>query len=313
MTDMAISTRGLTKRYGEARGIVDVDLHVPSGEIFGFIGPNGSGKSTTIRLLLDLIRPTGGTASVLGLDCQTRSLEIRRKIGYVAGELALYRNQTGRQAIDYFASLRRLPDTRYADELAERFRADLDRPIGKLSTGNKQKIGVIVALMHKPELLILDEPSTGLDPLVQQDFQEVLREARDEGRTVFLSSHTLSEVERVTDRVGIIREGRLIVVERLADLKARAIRQLEFEFRSPVAGDLFDGVDGVRQVRVDGHLVTVAIEGEVDAAVRAATAHPIVGIRSIDADLEEIFLTYYRDRSGADPRAETMSGVGDVR
>jgi ABC-2 type transport system ATP-binding protein len=295
MTGLAIETRALTKRYGSARGISDVDLNVPEGEIFGFLGPNGAGKSTTIRVLLDLIRPTAGSASVLGLDSQASSLEIRARIGYVPGELALYGSQTGAQAIAYFSSLRDGNGRAHAHELAERFRADLHRPIAKLSTGNKQKIGLIVGLMHRPELLILDEPSTGLDPLVQQEFQAVLREARDEGRTVFLSSHTLAEVERVTDRVGIIREGRLIVVERLTDLKARAVRHLEFDFAEPIPPTLFDGVAGVREARVEGASANVTVEGPVDAVIRAAARQTIVDVRSIEADLEEIFLTYYRD------------------
>jgi len=312
MTDYAIQTHDLAKQYGKARGIVDVDLEVPRGEIFGFLGPNGSGKSTTIRLLLDLIRPTSGSAQVLGLDCQTASLEIRRRTGYIPGELALYRNQSGRQAIDYFASLRNHQDTTYAYELAERFGTDLARPIGKLSTGNKQKVGLILALMHKPELLVLDEPSTGLDPLVQQEFQAVLREARAEGRTVFLSSHTLDEVERVTDRVGIIREGRLIVVERLTDLKAKAVRHLDFDFGLPVPERLFEGVAGVRSVSIQGFSAKVSVEGAVDAVIRAAATLPIVDVRSIEADLEEIFLAYYRGNGSPDATGSAASEVTHV-
>jgi ABC-2 type transport system ATP-binding protein len=310
--DLAVETKGLTKYYGANRGILEVSLAVPRGEIFGFLGPNGSGKSTTIRLLLDLLRPTAGSARVLGRDVREDSIEIRRRTGYVPGELALYASQTGLRAIRYFAGLRGGIDTSYAFELAERFRADLDRPIGKLSTGNRHKVAIVLALMHRPELLVLDEPSTGLDPLVQQEFQEVLRETRNEGRTVFLSSHTLAEVERVTDRIGIIREGRLIVVERLSDLKARAIRHLEFEFDRPVPDGLFDGLAGVRDVRVSGHVVNVAVEGAVDPVVRAAIALPIVNVSSVEADLDEIFLAYYRGNGvPADaPRDEEAARVG---
>ncbi len=302
-TGLAVETRDLTKRYGRNRGILEVSLEVPRGEIFGFLGPNGSGKSTTIRLLLDLIRPSSGSARVLDLDVQTDSLEIRRRTGYVPGELALYGNQSGARAIRYFAGLRGGIDTTYAFELAERFRSDLDRPIGKLSTGNKHKVAIVLALMHKPELLVLDEPSTGLDPLVQQEFQEVLRETRAEGRTVFLSSHTLAEVERVTDRVGIIREGRLIVVERLSDLKSKAVRHLEFEFDRPVPPGMFDGVDGVRDVRIEGRVANISVEGVVDPVVRAASALTIVNVSSVEADLDEIFLAYYRGEGA--PMAET--------
>ncbi|MFH1689579.1 MAG: ABC transporter ATP-binding protein [Candidatus Eisenbacteria bacterium] len=312
MSGFAIETRGLTKRYGEHRGIIEVSLEVPEGEIFGFLGPNGAGKSTTIRLLLDLIRPTSGSASVLGLGSQTDSLEIRRRSGYVPGELALYDNQTGQQAIRWFAGLRGGIDTSYAFELAERFRADLDRPVGKLSTGNKHKVAIIIALMHRPELLILDEPSTGLDPLVQQEFQAVLRETRAEGRTVFLSSHTLSEVERVTDRVGIIREGRLVVVERLTDLKTKAVRHLEFEFDQPAQEGMFAGLEGVREARIEGRIANVAVSGAVDLVVRAAAALPIVNIRSIEADLDEIFLAYYRANGTPPPTVTETPEVGNV-
>ncbi len=306
-TGLAVDTRELTKWYGTNRGILDVSLEVPRGEIFGFLGPNGSGKSTTIRLLLDLIRPSSGSARVLDLDVDTDSLEIRRRTGYVPGELALYGNQSGLAAIRYFAGLRGGIDTTYAFELAERFRADLDRPIGKLSTGNKHKVAIVLALMHRPELLVLDEPSTGLDPLVQQEFQAVLRETRDEGRTVFLSSHTLAEVERVTDRVGIIREGRLVVVERLSDLKAKAVRHLEFEFDGPVPAGLFDGVEGVREVRIEGRVANVSVEGVVDPVVRAASALTIINVSSVEADLDEIFLALYRgegDTTTAPPPEE---------
>ncbi len=308
VSTMAIETRELTKSYGGNRGIIDVTLEVPRGEIFGFLGPNGAGKSTTIRLLLDLIRPSSGHASVLGFDAQAESQEVRRRTGYVPGELALYANQTGTKAIHYFAGLRGGVDTAYAFQLAERFRADMERPIGKLSTGSKHKVALIMALMHRPELLVLDEPSTGLDPLVQQEFQAVLRETRDEGRTVFLSSHTLSEVERVTDRVGIIREGRLIVVERLADLKAKAIRHLEFEFDRPAPPDLFDGVAGVRSAHIEGSVADVAIEGIVDGVVRAAATLPIINVRSIEADLDEIFLEFYRNGGRADAGEDSHVG-----
>lgn len=309
--ELAIATDRLSKWYGRNRGIVEVSLEVPKGEIFGFLGPNGSGKSTTIRLLLDLIRPSAGSARVLGMDVGADSLEIRRRTGYVPGELALYGRQSGRDAIHYFAGLRGGVDTTYAFQLAERFRADLGRPIGKLSTGNKHKVAIVLALMHRPELLVLDEPSTGLDPLVQQEFQAVLRETRAEGRTVFLSSHTLAEVERVTDRVGIIREGRLIVVERLSDLKAKAVRHLEFEFTRPVPPDLFNGVEGVRDARVEGRIANISVEGAVDSVVRAATALSIVNVSSVEADLDEIFLAYYRgDTEPGAPRREEASRVG---
>lgn len=295
----AIRTSSLTKRFGDLVAVNDLDLAVHTGEIFGFLGPNGAGKSTTIRVLLDQLRATSGTATVLGHDSHAESLEARRRIGYLPGELALYPKLTGRQTIEYFAKIRGGVDMAFVDELAERLGADLSRKAGEYSTGNRQKIGLIQAFMHKPELLILDEPNAGLDPLVQQTFHTMVREAREEGRTVFLSSHTLSEVERVADRVGIIRGGRLAVVERIDVLKRKAIRRLDFEFAAPVPVGLFDGVGGVHEVNIDGVHAHVAYEGGVHPILTAATVREVINLHSRDADLEEIFLAYYRG-SGTD-------------
>lgn len=299
--DEAIRTSGLTKRFGDFTAVDDLDLTVQSGEIFGFLGPNGAGKSTTIRMLLDQLRPSDGAANVLGLDIREDSIDIRRRIGYIPGDLALYPKMTGRATIDYFASLRGGVDPAYVDQLAERLQADLSKKVGDYSTGNRQKIGLIQAFMHRPELLILDEPNAGLDPLVQQTFQEMLREVRDEGRTVFLSSHTLSEVERVADRVGIIRHGRLVVVERIDALKRKAISRLEFEFADKVTADLFVGVEGVHDVEIEGVHAKVAYTGSVNAVLAAAMRYEVIGLHSRDADLEEIFLTFYRDTDEAAP------------
>jgi ABC-2 type transport system ATP-binding protein len=295
MTVAAIRTSALTKHFGDLAAVDGLDLEVNTGEIFGFLGPNGAGKSTTIRVLLDQLRPTSGQAHVLGLDTRERSLEIRRQIGYVPGDLSLYPKLTGKQTIDYFARLRGGVDMAYVDELAERLETDLSRKIGESSTGNRQKIGLIQAFMHKPALLILDEPNAGLDPLVQQTFHEMLREVRAEGRTAFLSSHTLSEVERVADRVGIIRHGRLVVVERIDELKRKAIRRLDFEYAEPVPLKLFAGVAGVRAADIHGVFAEVSYEGSVNPVLQAAMTHQVVNLHSRDADLEEIFLAYYRD------------------
>jgi len=296
--EAAIRTSALTKCFGDLAAVDGLDLEVNTGEIFGFLGPNGAGKSTTIRLLLDQLRPTSGRASVFGLDIRERSLEIRQQIGYVPGDLSLYPKLTGRQTIDYFAGLRGGVDMLYVDELAERLDADLSRKVGDYSTGNRQKIGLIQAFMHKPALLILDEPNAGLDPLVQQTFQEMLREVRADGRTVFLSSHTLSEVERVADRVGIIRHGRLVVVERVDELKRKAIRRLDFEYAEPVPAELFAGVEGVRAADIHGVFAEVSYEGSVNTVLQAAMTREVVNLHSRDADLEEIFLAYYRDDGG---------------
>ena len=297
----AIVTRGLSKRYGSNRGIEDVDLTVQPGEVFGFLGPNGAGKTTTIRLLLDLIRPTSGTAEVLGRDAWRDSVEVRRRVGYLPAELALYDGLTGQQVVRYLANLRGDVDRDRVRALAERFGADLSRPVRELSTGNKRKVAIVQAFMHDPELLILDEPTSGLDPLVQAEFQRLLREVSDAGATVFLSSHTLDEVDRVADRVGIMREGRLVVVEDLAVLKRIAVRRIELEFADPVGRDLFDGVDGVREVTVEDRVARLAVEGGLDALIKAAATQRVVDLRSPDVDLEEVFLGYYRGDADRSP------------
>lgn len=306
----AIRTVGLTKKFGDLVAVNDVDLAVRTGEIFGFLGPNGAGKSTAIRVLLDQLRASSGSAVVLGHDSHEESLEIRRRIGYVPGDLSLYPKLTGRQTIEYFAGIRGGVDMGFVDELAERLEADLSRKVGEYSTGNRQKIGLIQAFMHNPELLILDEPNAGLDPLMQQTFQAMLREVRDEGRTVFLSSHTLSEVERVADRVGIIRHGKLVVVERIDELKRKAIRRLEFEFAEPVPTDVFAHVDGVHDVEIHGVHARIAYEGSVSPVLKAATVHDVLNLNSRDADLEEIFLAYYRDTDDTSPRKPGAGHVG---
>ncbi len=292
----AIQTTGLTKDYGEGRGLFGLDLDVRRGEILGFLGPNGAGKSTTMRLLLDLIKPTSGSAMLLGLDSRADSLEVRRRVGFLPGDLVLYPTLTGSAMLDYLGELRGGVDRRLRDELVERFDAELDRPLRELSTGNRQKLGLIQAFMHEPELLILDEPIAGLDPLVQQSFHTLLQEVAAEGRTVFLSSHTLSEVERVADRVAILRRGRLVVVDSLERLRGIAVQRLEIEFAgdAPSAEEL-RAVPGVREAAVEGRHLVVAFEGSADALVKVIATHEVRSIRSRDDDLEEIFLHYYRD------------------
>ena len=236
--EIAIQAEGLTKHYGDVRALVDLDLDVYSGEVFGFLGPNGAGKTTMIRTILDEIRPTAGTALILGMDSHESSVEIRNHIGYVPGDLTMYPNLTGKDTLTYFANLRGGVDWGHVDTLAERLDADLTKKIGDLSTGNRQKVGLIQAFMNEPEVLIMDEPSTGLDPLVQREFQSMMREAVAGGSTVFLSSHTLSEVQRVADRVGIIREGKLVVVETVADLRSKAIRRVARQIAMALSKEL---------------------------------------------------------------------------
>jgi ABC-2 type transport system ATP-binding protein len=293
--EAVIATAGLSKDYGAGRGVFELDLEVERGEIFGFLGPNGAGKSTTMRLLLDLIRPTSGSARVLGRDVNRESVEIRRRVGFLPGDMALYPKLTGRAVLAYFADLRGGVDERVRDSLVERFDADIDRPVHELSTGNRQKLGLIQAFMHEPELLILDEPIAGLDPLVQQSFHALLREVAAEGRTVFLSSHTLSEVERVTQRLAILRRGRLVVVDSLENLRKVAAQRLEIEFAGAVDGNEFRTLPGVTEVQAHGWTLTIGFEGAADPVVKAAAAHEVLAIRPREEDLEEIFLRYYED------------------
>jgi ABC-2 type transport system ATP-binding protein len=295
----AIATSGLTKDYGSGRGLFGLDLEVSGGEVFGFLGPNGAGKSTAMRLLVDLIKPTSGSARVLGLDTVTDSLEIRRRIGFLPGDLAMYAKLTGRAMLDYLGELRGGVDARTRDALVERFDADINRPIHELSTGNRQKLGLVQAFMHEPELMILDEPIAGLDPLVQQSFHALLGEVSAQGRTVFLSSHTLSEVERVTQRLAILREGRLVVVDSLENLRKVAVQRLEIEFAEPVDPGEFRALHGVTEVHADGATLTVGFEGSADAVVKAAAAHEVLAVRPREEDLEDIFLHYYRSESVA--------------
>jgi beta-exotoxin I transport system ATP-binding protein len=248
-----------------------------------------------MRLLLDLIKPTSGSARLLGLDSQAESLAIRRRVGFLPGELALYPGLSGAAMLDYLAELRGGVDVKVRNALAERFDADLGRRIRELSTGNRQKLGLIQAFMHEPELVILDEPIAGLDPLVQQSFHALLREVAARGQTVLLSSHTLSEVERVADRVAILRRGRLVVVDSLVSLRQVAVQRLEVEFAGALPRpEEIASVPGVREVALEGERLIVAFEGSADALVKAIAAHEVRSIRSKDDDLEEIFLRYYR-------------------
>jgi ABC-2 type transport system ATP-binding protein len=292
-----IRMRGLTKFYGTKRGIVDVDLEVYAGEIFGYLGPNGSGKSTTIRLLLDLIRPTRGSAEVLGHDAHKAPLDAKRQIGFLPGEMALYERMTGHDMLRYFAYLRGMPDLGDADALAERLEADLSRPIRSLSRGNKQKVGIVQALMHRPALAILDEPSSGLDPLVQQEFYRILREVRADGRTVFLSSHVLAEVEHTADRVAILSTGHPVVISGLAELKAQALRKIELYFSAPVSPQEFSRLPSVRGVRAENSMLELVVEGSVDDIIKVASRYHVENVISREQDLEEVFLTYYANET----------------
>ena len=300
-----IQTEKLTKSYGEHRGIIDVDLTVNQGEVFGFLGPNGAGKTTTIRTALDLIRPTSGRALVFGIESSADPVAIHRRIGYIPGEFTLYDRLTGGQTIQYFANLRGGVDAAYQRSLIERFDIDPGRKYKELSKGNKQKIGLVIALQHQPELLILDEPTSGLDPLVQQSFYELVREARDEGRTVFLSSHILSEVERTADRVAIIREGRLVKVGSVESLRDLAHHQVELRFSGPVPATEFQSLPGVSEVVADDHVLRMRVSGAITPVVRAAAGYELLDFVSREPTLEETFLAEYGQGSATSTNGPT--------
>ncbi|MGI5274307.1 ATP-binding cassette domain-containing protein [Nonomuraea sp. CA-218870] len=295
-----VLAEGLTKYYGGRRGLEDLDLEIQPGEIFGYLGPNGSGKTTTIRLLLDVIRPTRGRVTVLGAG--SREAAVRARIGYLPGELVLEGREKAHDYLRFLGRVRGGVPHGRIEELAERLGADLGVPMAKLSKGNKQKVGLIQAFMHEPELLILDEPTGGLDPLVQQEFLAMLREVRLAGRTVLMSSHVLAEVEHVSDRVGIVRAGRLVAVENVAALREKAVRRVELHFDAPVPPEAFAGLPGVRDLRVEGASVRCTIDGRPDALVKAAARFTVVHLVSAEPDLEEIFLTYYGEEGRHDDR-----------
>jgi ABC-2 type transport system ATP-binding protein len=293
-----IATERLTKTYGPHRGISELDLEVREGEIFGFLGPNGAGKTTTMRVLVDLIRPTSGRAEVFGIETTSDPVAIHRRLGYLPGEFDLYDRLTGADTIEYFANLRGGVDRGYAAGLIERLDLDPSRRFKEYSKGNKQKVGLVVALQHRPDLLILDEPTSGLDPLVQQTFFELVREARGEGRTIFLSSHIIAEVDRTCDRVAIIREGRLVQVDSIEAIRRLAFHHVELTFRAPVAPAVFSGIDGVTDVEVDGPVVRMRVNGPIGAVIAAAVPHGLVDVVSREPNLEDVFLAQYGVQDG---------------
>jgi ABC-2 type transport system ATP-binding protein len=302
----AIETHGLAKNYGEVWGVIDLDLRVEDGEIFGFLGPNGAGKTTTIRLLMDQIRPTRGRASVFGKDCQVDAVEIKRMVGYLPGELALWNNLTGRQTLTYLGNLRGGVDPKVVNEMAGRLQLDLDRKFREYSRGNKVKVGIVQALMHRPRLLVLDEPTAGLDPLNQQEFFRMIAEAREAGTTVFLSSHILSEVERSCDRVGIIREGRMVRIGSVREVVAEKLYHMTLTLSVPATQDVvraFEVLPNVSQVQSADHTLEFVVQGDVGNVLKEATQHPVLTMTSHEPTLEEAFLSYYQagDRDVVEP------------
>ena len=302
--NIILMTQRLHKSYGKVRALQGVDLEVYRGEIFGFLGPNGAGKTTTIRCLLDLIRPDSGDVRVLGLDPQADPVAVQARTGYLPGELALNDNLSAERQLRFFADMRGgKADWRFVQQLAERLDLDLKRPIKNLSKGNKQKVGVIQALMHRPELLMLDEPTSGLDPLMQQEVLSLLREAKADGATVFFSSHIMSEVETVAERVAIIRQGRIAEVAETASLVDRGLRRATVRFKEPVDSRALDQLPGVQVLsRDDGLSVVLQVEGEMDELIKALGSLPVSYLDTARPSLEEVFLAYYE--TGQDEKEE---------
>lgn len=296
MTENVIETKGLTVYYGRQRGILNVDLTVQKGEVYGFLGPNGAGKTTTQRALLDVIRPVSGQAWLFGLDCQKEGVAARQRVGYLPGELSLYENMKAYQFFDTVNAMRGNNDDKaYREAICQRLNLDTGRKIREYSRGNKQKVGVVVAFMNKPDLLILDEPTSGLDPLVQQTVLELVREAKADGRTVFFSSHILSEVQEVCDRVGIIRDGELVATERVETLTRQQFKRLRLSFGTLPPADAF-ALEGVTETARDEQSVTLEIRENLNGVLSTAVTYNVLDIDTIPVTLEEIFLTYYGDK-----------------
>ncbi len=290
-----IKLENLTKHYGEIVGIQDLSLEVTEGEVFGLLGPNGAGKTTTIRLILDFIRPTSGKAAVFGLSPRSDGTDIRRRVGYLPGDFVTYDHMTGATVTEYFTHLRGADPVKLV-ALCERYKLDLSRKIGQLSKGNKQKIGLVQAFMNDPDLLILDEPTAGLDPLLQYEFQKMIHEEKAQGKTIFMSSHVMSEVEATCDRVGIIREGKLVTIDTVSRLTELSLWTAKITFIQPVPYDTFNNLPGITVTdKTDDRTYNLSISGEgsMDSLIKAAAKHPIQTFESQHASLEDAFLKYY--------------------
>ena len=290
----AVEIRGLTKYYGKSRGIIDVSFNIEEGEIFGFIGPNGAGKSTTIRVMLALLYPDSGSAKIFGLDCMKQSREIAKRVGYLPSEVFYYEGMKVRELLNYSASFYKKDCSKRIKDLSDRMNLDLNKKIDELSFGNKKKVGIVQGLLHSPDLIILDEPTSGLDPLMQQTFFELIREENKRGAAVLMSSHILGEVQRLCDRVAIIKEGRIIKVEKISTLKENSVRRFKFEVESSISEDYFamEGVDGLK---VEGNVHSYIYRGDVNRIIEKLSAVELVNLWAEEPDLEEIFLHYYSE------------------
>jgi ABC-type multidrug transport system ATPase subunit len=305
MPAAAIRTAKLSKDYGLGRGLFDLDLEVAPQEVFGYLGPNGAGKSTTIRCLMGLIRPTLGSAHIFGLDCLRDSVAVKRKVGYMPGDMPQWGSMRGKEVIAYLGGMRGGADPKIVRNIAERFDLDLGRRFREYSSGNKKKLGIVLAFMHRPDLLILDEPTGGLDPLNQQEFYKLVGETRDAGATIFLSSHILSEVEHTCDRVGIIRSGRLVKVAELDEIHRIRLHRLELELApdTEVPEAAIRSAAGVEDVVVSDHTVTCTVRGAFDPLLKALSGSTVTNLVSHEPSLEEIFLTYYQRDAPSDASA----------
>jgi ABC-2 type transport system ATP-binding protein len=287
-----LEIKSLTKWYGSVCAVEDVSLEIEQGEIFGYLGPNGSGKTTTIRIFLDFIRASAGRAQLFGLDSHVHSSKIKSRIGYVPGEYGIYEEMRGFEYLRFFGALRGYRKTPLRDRLIEIFNLDISKRTKSYSHGTKQKLAIVQAFMHDPELLILDEPTIGLDPLMQQRFYELLMEMKNRGKTIFLSSHILSEVEKVCDRVGILREGKLVAIHEISEIKKIRLKSIEINFKQEVNESVFR-LDGVRKVEKDGNTIQLWVDSNINSILRTISEYPVENISFRDACLEDIFMEYY--------------------
>lgn len=297
-SSLAIETAGLTKTYGMTRAVAELDLSVEPAAVFGFLGPNGAGKTTTIRMLLGLQRPSAGRCSVLGKDPWSEGTQIRRQVGYLPGDLELFPRLSGAQHLSWFARARGMTDRSYMDELIERFEVTTDRPVRELSKGNRQKIGLVLAFMHRPRLLVLDEPTAGLDPLKQNEFEALVGETVEEGRTIFLSSHELDEVQRTAQRVAIIKAGRIVATDTVEGLRRAAPQKVEVRFARTVCPSDFEGTPGVRVLHAEGESLSLEVTGEIGPVLKLIADRDPVDLLARHADLDELFLDLYREPQG---------------
>ena len=299
MCSPAIGTQGLTKRYGDTTALSDLDLEVEHGEVLGYLGPNGAGKTTTIRLLLGMIHPTAGSSSIFGLDSQSKAVEAHRHVAYVPGEANLWPSLTGLETLHLLGQVQGHVHDSYRDELIRRFRFEVDRKVRTYSKGNRQKLLLIAGLMSKADLLVLDEPTSGLDPLMEQAFRQSIHEAKDNGQTVFLSSHILSEAEALCDRVAILRDGRLVDLGTLSELRHLASVAMEVTFDGAVPD--VRGVEGVGSIQVEGQVLRCHVQGSVQPFLHALEASNVRELLSREPSLEELFLAHYGERATGEP------------